>query len=57
MPQYNGEVPLKEQIKKQALIRSIQLCNGDYSLAAKHLGIAGSTLYRQLKGMGFVDRQ
>ncbi|MBS4208221.1 sigma-54-dependent Fis family transcriptional regulator [Bacillus sp. FJAT-50079] len=49
----NGEeLPVKEEIKKRALLHSIKLHNGNYSLAAKHLGIARSTLYRQMERYG-----
>lgn len=51
-PEKNRDLPLKDEIKKQALIRSIKLCNGNYSLAAKHLGISRSTLYRQMEKYG-----
>lgn len=52
MPQHNRELLSKDEIKKQALIRSIELCNGNYSLAAKHLGIARSTLYSEMERFG-----
>lgn len=42
-------LPIKEEIKKQALIQSIKAHNGNYQQAARHLGISRSTLYRQLK--------
>ncbi|UAC47779.1 sigma-54-dependent Fis family transcriptional regulator [Bacillus aquiflavi] len=39
----------KDDMKKQALMQSIRLYNGNFRKAAKHLGISRSTLYRQLK--------
>ncbi len=42
-------LPLKEDVKKQALIRSIQESTGNFKAAARNLGISRSTLYRQLK--------
>jgi len=42
-------LPLKEEIKKQALLRSIHESNGNYKQAARMLGISRSTLYRQLE--------
>ncbi|WP_306463599.1 helix-turn-helix domain-containing protein [Siminovitchia fortis] len=43
---------MKDEIKKQALVRSIDLCDGNYSRAARHLGISRSTLYRQIEKYG-----
>jgi len=42
-------LPLKEEIKKQALIQSIRESNGNFKQAARLLGISRSTLYRQLE--------
>lgn len=42
-------LPKKEEIKKQALLESIQIFNGNFSKAAKYLGISRSTLYRQME--------
>ncbi|GAX91715.1 sigma-54-dependent Fis family transcriptional regulator [Effusibacillus lacus] len=44
-----NQLPFKEEIKKQALIRSIHESKGNYKQAARQLGIARSTLYRLLK--------
>ncbi|RWR12218.1 sigma-54-dependent Fis family transcriptional regulator [Siminovitchia fortis] len=46
------DLPMKDEIKKQALVRSIDLCDGNYSRAARHLGISRSTLYRQMEKYG-----
>lgn len=46
------ELPRKEKIKKQALIESINIHQGNLSKAAKYLGISRSTLYRQVKRYG-----
>ncbi|GAB7387748.1 hypothetical protein BSNK01_15850 [Bacillaceae bacterium] len=45
----DDSLPVKDEIKKQALIRSLRACNGNYKQAARLLGISRSTLYRQLK--------
>lgn len=45
----NSSINLQE-IEKMAIERAIQEHNGNISLAAKHLGIHRSTLYRKLKG-------
>ncbi|PWI57452.1 sigma-54-dependent Fis family transcriptional regulator [Sulfoacidibacillus thermotolerans] len=45
-------LPIKEEIKKDALIRSIRQCRGNFKEAAKYLGISRSTLYRQLDKYG-----
>jgi sigma-54 dependent transcriptional regulator, acetoin dehydrogenase operon transcriptional activator AcoR len=39
----------KDELKKQALMESIKKYNGNFSKAAKYLGISRSTLYRQMK--------
>ena len=44
--------PLREEIKKDALVRSIQYCRGNLKEAAKYLGISRSTLYRQMDKFG-----
>ncbi len=46
------ELPIKDEIKKQALMQSIEMCEGNYSRAARHLGISRSTLYRQMERYG-----
>lgn len=45
----SGGVPIKEEVKKQALIRSIQQSTGNHKEAARLLGVSRSTLYRQLE--------
>ncbi|MEQ6388155.1 sigma-54-dependent Fis family transcriptional regulator [Bacillaceae bacterium S4-13-58] len=45
-------LPSTNEAKKRALIQTIQICNYNYSHAAKQLGISRSTLYRQLKKFG-----
>jgi PAS domain S-box-containing protein len=42
-------LPIKEQLKKQALMDSIERFDGNFSRAAKYLGISRSTLYRQME--------
>lgn len=42
-------LPKKDALKKQALVDSIRKYNGNFSRAAKYLGISRSTLYRQMK--------
>jgi transcriptional regulator with PAS, ATPase and Fis domain len=42
-------LPKKDELKKKALLESIQIYNGNFSKAAKSLGISRSTLYRQLE--------
>ncbi|GIN22188.1 sigma-54-dependent Fis family transcriptional regulator [Siminovitchia fordii] len=46
------ELPMKDEIKRQALVQSIKLCDGNYSRAARHLGVSRSTLYRQMEKYG-----
>lgn len=46
------DLPVKDEIKKQALVRSIEMFEGNYSRAARHLGISRSTLYRQMERYG-----
>ncbi|MFD1706991.1 sigma-54-dependent Fis family transcriptional regulator [Siminovitchia sediminis] len=45
-------LPMKDEIQKQALLQSIAICEGNYSKAARYLGIARSTLYRKLEKYG-----
>lgn len=45
----SGGLPIKEEVKKQALIRSIQQSTGNHKEAARLLGVSRSTLYRQLE--------
>ncbi|RST74398.1 sigma-54-dependent Fis family transcriptional regulator [Siminovitchia acidinfaciens] len=45
-------LPVKDEIKKQALVQSIEMFKGNYSRAARHLGISRSTLYRQMERYG-----
>nr|WP_027415948.1 sigma-54-dependent Fis family transcriptional regulator [Aneurinibacillus terranovensis] len=47
-----GRLPWKEEMKKQALVRSIEQCRGNLKKAAIHLGISRSTLYRQMERYG-----
>ncbi|PLR80177.1 sigma-54-dependent Fis family transcriptional regulator [Bacillus canaveralius] len=42
-------LPRKDELKKQALMDSITKYNGNFSKAAKYLGISRSTLYRQME--------
>ncbi|WCK56893.1 sigma-54-dependent Fis family transcriptional regulator [Aneurinibacillus sp. Ricciae_BoGa-3] len=42
----------KEEMKKQALLQSIQECKGNLKKAATLLGISRSTLYRQMERYG-----
>lgn len=49
---FHSSLPKKEEIKKQALVQSIKETNGNYSMAARWLGISRSTLYRQLEKYG-----
>ncbi|PLR79169.1 sigma-54-dependent Fis family transcriptional regulator [Bacillus sp. V3-13] len=42
-------LPRKDELKKQALMESITKYNGNFSKAAKYLGISRSTLYRQME--------
>ncbi|HZG84571.1 sigma-54-dependent Fis family transcriptional regulator [Paenibacillus sp.] len=44
-----GRTPLKDEIKKEALLHSIRQSNGNHKQAAKLLGVSRSTLYRQLE--------
>ncbi|PLT29881.1 sigma-54-dependent Fis family transcriptional regulator [Peribacillus deserti] len=47
---YHHELlPKKDEIKKQALMESIKIYNGNFSKAAEYLGISRSTLYRQME--------
>jgi len=39
----------RDDIKKQAIIRALYVCNGNISKAARQLGISRSTFYRQMK--------
>jgi sigma-54 dependent transcriptional regulator, acetoin dehydrogenase operon transcriptional activator AcoR len=50
-------LPKKEEIKKQALQKAIIEHKYNYSRAAKSLGIARSTLYRQLDRYGLRNKQ
>lgn len=43
---------LKDEVKRRALIQSIEACHGNYKAAARRLGISRSTLYRQLERYG-----
>ncbi|KXG42998.1 sigma-54-dependent Fis family transcriptional regulator [Tepidibacillus infernus] len=49
---FHKQLPKKDEIKREALIHSIRLCEGNYSRAAKYLGISRSTLYRQMDKFG-----
>lgn len=51
-PAARDELPRKDKIKKQALLHSIHLFDGNYSQAARYLGISRSTLYRQMERFG-----
>ncbi len=50
-----SSLPVKESIKREALIRSIEHCRGNFKEAAKYLGISRSTLYRQLEKYGLRE--
>lgn len=45
----NGGIPEIEEIKREAVKRAYDLCDGDIDRAAVELGIARSTMYRLLK--------
>ncbi len=48
-PDFNSITPLKE-LESAAIDRAIELCKGNYSLAAERLGISRATLYRRKRG-------
>lgn len=48
----DARLPMKEELKRQALVQSIQQSRGNFKEAAKSLGISRSTLYRQMEKFG-----
>jgi DNA-binding NtrC family response regulator len=48
-------VPLDE-LERRAIVRALELCEGNMSVAAKRLGLGRATLYRKLAQYGVVDR-
>ena len=45
--------PLKE-VERDAISRSLRLCNGKITLAARKLGIGRNTFYRKAKKYGII---